>query len=121
MAENKATFEKNGRPLAEVPDPEVLAQAKRRRFTAEYKQRILAEEVWINRPQQTILLPPDQTQANNPKPVFPAGAASPNDQPGAPAGSRVAEGQAQRALDPDPHPATLGLTLRQAQTDLFRP
>lgn len=43
MAENKARFEKNGRPLAEVPDPEVLAQAKRRRFTAEYKQRILAE------------------------------------------------------------------------------
>ena len=25
------------------PDPEVVAQAKRRRFTAEYKQRILAE------------------------------------------------------------------------------
>jgi transposase len=39
----KAIFEKNGRQPAEMPDPEVLAQAKRRRFTAEYKQRILAE------------------------------------------------------------------------------
>lgn len=36
-------FEKNGRQPAEVADPEVLAQAKRRQFTAEYKQRILAE------------------------------------------------------------------------------
>ena len=43
MTENKAIFEKNGRQPAEVPDPEVLAQAKRRRFTAEYKQRILEE------------------------------------------------------------------------------
>lgn len=33
----------NGRQSAEVPDPEVVAQAKRRRFTAEYKLRILAE------------------------------------------------------------------------------
>lgn len=43
MTENKAILAKNGRQPAEVPDPEVLAQAKRRRFTAEYKQRILAE------------------------------------------------------------------------------
>ena len=43
MSENKATFEKNGRWPAEVPNPEVMAQAKRRQFTAEYKQRILAE------------------------------------------------------------------------------
>jgi len=33
----------NGRQPTEVPDPEVVAQAKRRRFTAEYKLRILAE------------------------------------------------------------------------------
>jgi len=33
----------NGRQPAEVPDPEVVAQAKRRRFTAEYKLRILEE------------------------------------------------------------------------------
>jgi transposase len=43
LTEKKAIFEKNGRQPAEMPDPEVLAQAKRRRFTAEYKQRILAE------------------------------------------------------------------------------
>ena len=30
-------------PEAPQPDPEVVAQAKRRRFTADYKQRILAE------------------------------------------------------------------------------
>src|SRR5438445_8162316 len=30
-------------PLASRPDPEVVADAKRRTFTAEYKQRILAE------------------------------------------------------------------------------
>ena len=31
-----------GNTAAPKPDPEVVAQAKRRRFTAEYKQRILA-------------------------------------------------------------------------------
>ena len=30
-------------PTGEVPDPEVVAQATRRQFSAEYKQRILAE------------------------------------------------------------------------------
>lgn len=30
-------------PKAPQPDPEVVAQAKRRRFSADYKQRILAE------------------------------------------------------------------------------
>ncbi len=30
-------------PLASRPDPEVVAKAKRRTYTAEYKQRILAE------------------------------------------------------------------------------
>jgi len=30
-------------PVEAHPDPEVVAQAKRRRYTAEYKQRILAE------------------------------------------------------------------------------
>jgi len=37
---------RNGQPAAEVvstPDPEVVPKAERRRFTAEYKQRILAE------------------------------------------------------------------------------
>ena len=33
----------NGRQPAEVPDPEVVPQAKRRRFTAEYKLRVLEE------------------------------------------------------------------------------
>ena len=33
---------KNAAVLESHPDPEVVAQAKRRRFTAEYKQRILA-------------------------------------------------------------------------------
>jgi len=33
----------NGRQPAKVPDPEVVPQAKRRRFTAEYKLRILEE------------------------------------------------------------------------------
>ena len=33
----------NGRQPVEVPDPEVVAQAKRRRFTAEYKLRVLEE------------------------------------------------------------------------------
>ena len=32
----------DGNTAAAHPDPEVVAQAKRRRFTAEYKQRILA-------------------------------------------------------------------------------
>jgi transposase len=32
----------DGKTSAARPDPEVVAQAKRRRFTAEYKQRILA-------------------------------------------------------------------------------
>jgi putative transposase len=81
----------------------------------------LPKEVWINRPQKTILLPNDQEQANIPKTVFPAGAASATDQPGAQAVSRVAESQAQRALDTGEHPARLGQTLRQAQADLFRP
>jgi transposase-like protein len=33
----------NGRQPVEVPDPEVVAQAKRRRFTVEYKLRVLEE------------------------------------------------------------------------------
>jgi transposase-like protein len=36
--------------LAGVPDPELVAQAKRRRFTAEYKARILAEADACTRP-----------------------------------------------------------------------
>src|SRR5947208_17179506 len=38
-----ATDGKTGAARKPHPDPEVVAQAKRRRFTAEYKQRILAE------------------------------------------------------------------------------
>ena len=33
----------NGNFKGEVPDPEVVPQAKRRQFSAEYKERILAE------------------------------------------------------------------------------
>ncbi len=33
----------NGHPTLTVPDPEVPPRAKRRQFSAEYKQRILAE------------------------------------------------------------------------------
>ena len=33
----------NGHGSNEVPDPEVVFETRRRRFTAEYKQRILAE------------------------------------------------------------------------------
>ena len=44
MSQNKTlSTQMNGRQPAEVPDPEVVAQAKRRRFTAEYKLRVLAE------------------------------------------------------------------------------
>ena len=38
-----ATGSKTGPELIAHPDPEVVAQAKRRSFTADYKQRILAE------------------------------------------------------------------------------
>jgi transposase-like protein len=33
----------NGQPARNLPDPEVVVKAQRRRFTAEYKQRILQE------------------------------------------------------------------------------
>ena len=39
----RATGDPAGRDAAGVPDPEVSEQAKRRRFTAEYKLRILRE------------------------------------------------------------------------------
>ena len=41
--DRSATGGKTGADPKAHPDPEVVAQAKRRRFTAEYKQRILAE------------------------------------------------------------------------------
>ena len=41
--DRSATVGKAGVKLKTRPDPEVVAQAKRRRFTGEYKQRILAE------------------------------------------------------------------------------
>lgn len=41
MTEKKAIFENNGRQPTNMPDPEVVA--KRRRFTAEYKLRVLEE------------------------------------------------------------------------------
>ena len=40
--ERSAINGKTAAPIKPHPDPEVVAQAKRRRFTAEYKQRILA-------------------------------------------------------------------------------
>ena len=48
--------ELNGRPAAEVsvdtPDPEVVAKAERRRFTAEYKLLVLAEADTCTKPGQ---------------------------------------------------------------------
>jgi len=41
--DRSATGGKAGKDSIVHPDPEVVAQAKRRRFTAEYKQRILVE------------------------------------------------------------------------------
>ena len=41
--DRSATDGKAGANLKTRPDPEVVAQAKRRRFTGEYKQRILTE------------------------------------------------------------------------------
>jgi transposase len=41
--DRSATDGKTGDAPKPRPDPEVVAQAKRRRFTAEYKQRILAD------------------------------------------------------------------------------
>jgi transposase len=42
-SDRSATGSKAGPELTAHPDPEVVAQAKRRSFTAEYKQRILTE------------------------------------------------------------------------------
>lgn len=42
----------NGSHKAEVPDPEVSPRAKRRQFTAEYKQRLLAEAEQCTEPGQ---------------------------------------------------------------------
>ncbi len=39
----RATGDRAGRAAAGVPDPEVSEQAKRRRFTAEYKLRMVRE------------------------------------------------------------------------------
>ena len=44
------TFGAGGRAAAGVPDPELVEQAKRRSFTAEYKARILAEADACTRP-----------------------------------------------------------------------
>src|ERR1700674_5082771 len=43
VGDRSATDGKTGTDPRVHPDPEVVAQAKRRRFTAEYKQRILTE------------------------------------------------------------------------------
>jgi transposase len=44
LSQNKVqSRQSNGHPPVEVPDPEVVVQAKRRRFTAQYKLRILEE------------------------------------------------------------------------------
>ena len=42
-SDRSATGSKAGPELSAHPDPEVVAQAKRRSFTADYKQRILLE------------------------------------------------------------------------------
>jgi transposase-like protein len=42
-SDRSATGSKTGREANAHPDPEVVAQAKRRTFTADYKQRILSE------------------------------------------------------------------------------
>lgn len=42
----------NGKLKVETPDPEVVAQAKRRQFTIEYKSRILAEVEQCQEPGQ---------------------------------------------------------------------
>jgi transposase len=42
-SERSATGSKTGPELSAHPDPEVAAHAKRRSFTADYKQRILSE------------------------------------------------------------------------------
>ena len=41
--DRRATGGKSGPDRTSHPDPEVVAQARRRRFTADYKQRILAQ------------------------------------------------------------------------------
>lgn len=49
--------EADGEGQAEVPEPEVVPRAKRRRFTAEYKLRILDEaDAWTERGQVGALL-----------------------------------------------------------------
>ena len=41
MSQTQSDTNSNGRATAAVPDPEVVVKAERRRFTAEYKRRIL--------------------------------------------------------------------------------
>jgi len=41
MSQTQFDSNSNGRATAAVPDPEVVVKAERRRFTAEYKRRIL--------------------------------------------------------------------------------
>lgn len=59
------------------PNPEVVAEAKRRAFTAEYKQRILAEPDAATQPtaigalfRHQGLLPPDQAGGASARPAF---------------------------------------------------
>lgn len=79
----------------------------------------LPAEVWINRPPlKTIQLTHQAEQPFILETVSPASPASALGQPGAQLGSRVALGQAQRALDPGEHPARLGPTLGTGGSDL---
>jgi putative transposase len=71
----------------------------------------LPTEVWINKPQPTTLLLPNQNSDPLILTVSPASPASTLGQPGAQTVSRVAEGQASAALDTGEHPAILGQTL----------
>lgn len=53
LSQNKASVtQKNGNQPAKVPDPEVVPQAKRRRFTAKYKLQILDEVDQCDQPGQ---------------------------------------------------------------------
>ena len=53
LAQKKASInQKNGNQPVEVPDPEVVPRAKRRRFTAKYKLQILEEVDQCDQPGQ---------------------------------------------------------------------
>jgi hypothetical protein len=60
MSQDSSPLSKSGKASPTKVDSEVNAKPERRRFSAEYKRRILedadacTEAVWINRPQQLL-------------------------------------------------------------------